>query len=193
VRSRDGLRELGLRQASIWMAVFDAEVRLLAGDPAAAEDALDDAERVAGEIGDHLFQATIRVDRAHALLAQERPADAAEAVARIDDGPAPNDVEWRVKRLAARGKLAAREGRVADALADARAAVALADATEMFIYRCDAWRDLAEVAGRVGETEEAAAARATALRLYRAKGNVAAARPLTRFGRRAREAETVDG
>jgi hypothetical protein len=48
----------------------------------------------------------------------------------------------------------------------------------MFLFRADAWRDLAEVAERVGEADEAAAARATALRLYRAKGNVAAARQL---------------
>jgi hypothetical protein len=63
----------------------------------------------------------------------------------------------------------------------------------MFIYRADAWRDLAEVAERVGESEEAAAARATALSLYRAKGNVAAARQLARFRRRGRRAEPVDG
>jgi tetratricopeptide (TPR) repeat protein len=174
------------------MAIFDAEVRLLAGDPASAAEALDDAERVASEIGDRLFLATIRVERAHALLAQDRLAEAAEAVARIDEGVAPNDLEWRVKRLTARGRLAAREGRAQEALAEARAAVALADASDMFIYRADAWRDLAEVAERVGEAGEAAAARATALRLYRAKGNVAAARQLARFGRRGRQVAPVD-
>ena len=193
LRSREGLRELGLRQASIWMAVFDAEVRLLAGDPASAGDALDDAARVACEIGDRLFLATIRVERAHVLLAQDRLAEAAEAVARIDEGLAPNDLEWRVKRLTARGRLAAREGRAEEALAEARAAVALADSSDMFVYRADAWRDLAEVAELVGQAEEAAAARATALTLYRAKGNVAAARQLARFRRRRRQAEPVDG
>jgi tetratricopeptide (TPR) repeat protein len=192
VRSREGLQELGLRQASIWMAVFDAEVRLLAGDPASAGEALDDAARVASEIGDRLFLATIRVERAHVLLAQDRLAEAAEAVAQIDEGLAPNDVEWRVKRLTARGRLAAREGRPEEALAEARAAVALADSSDMFIYRADAWRDLAEVSERVGEAGEAAVARATALRLYRAKGNVAAASQLARFARRGRPVEAVD-
>jgi tetratricopeptide (TPR) repeat protein len=192
LRSREGLRELGLRQASIWMAVFDAEVRLLAGDPVSAGEALDDAGRVASEIGDRLFMATIRVERAHVLLAQDRLAAAAEAVADIDEGLAPNDLEWRVKRLTARGRLAAREGRAEEALAEARAAVALADSSDMFIYRADAWRDLAEVAERVGEAGEAAAARETALRLYRAKGNVAAARQLARLRRRGRQIEPVD-
>ena len=157
-----------------------------------AGEALDDAGRVAGEIGDRLFLATIRVERAHVLLAQDRLAEAAEAVARIDEGLAPNDLEWRVKRLTARGRLAAREGRADEALAETRAAVALADSSDMFIYRADAWRDLAEVAQRVGEAGEAAAARATALRLYRTKGNVAAARQLTRFGRRGRQVEPAD-
>jgi hypothetical protein len=63
----------------------------------------------------------------------------------------------------------------------------------LFLFRADAWRDLAEVAHRVGEAEEAAAARATALGFYRAKGNVAAARQLARFRRPSREVEPVDG
>ena len=191
-RSRDGLNDLGLHQASIWMAVFDAQAQLLAGDPARAEAALADAERIAREIGDRWFLSTILVDRAHVLLAQDRLAQAADAVAGIEEVPAPSDLEWRIKRLAARGKLAAREGHAEQALEEARAAVALADPTEMFLFRADAWRDLAEVAHRVGEAEEAASARATALDLYRAKGNVAAVRQLARFRRRPRLAEPVD-
>ena len=109
-RSRDGLNDLGLHQASIWMAVFDAQAELLAGDPARAEAALCDAERVADEIGDRWFHSTILVDRAHVLLAQDSPERAAAAVARIEEVPAPNDLEWRIKRHAARGKLAARKG-----------------------------------------------------------------------------------
>ena len=191
-RSRDGLNDLGLHQASIWMAVFDAQAQLLAGDPARAEAALADAERIAREIGDRWFLSTILVDRAHVLLAQDRLAQAADAVAGIEEVPAPSDLEWRIKRLAARGKLAAREGHAEQALEEARAAVALADPTELFLFRADAWRDLAEVAHRVGEAEEAASARATALDLYRAKGNVAAVRQLARFRRRPRLAEPVD-
>ena len=181
-RSRDGLTDLGLHQASIWMAVFDAQAQLLAGDPVRAEAALADAECVARQIGDRWFLSTILVDRAHVLLAQERPADAAAAVAAIEEVPSPNDIEWSIKRLAARGKLAAREGRAEQALADARAAVALAEPTELFLFRTDAWRDLAEVAARVGEPEEATMARATAVRFYRAKGNMAAADQLAGVG-----------
>ena len=138
------------------MAVFDALAEMLAGDAAAAERALDDAERVAIEIGDRWFESTIRVDRAHAILAQDRPDAAAEAVARIDDIPAPSDMEWLVKRHAARAKLAALEGDADRALGEARTATALADATGMFTFRADAHRDLAEVATRCGGTRRRA-------------------------------------
>ena len=173
--ARSGLAQLGLKQASVWMAVFDAEAEMLAGDGAAAERALDDAMRLAVEIGDRWFESTILVDRAHAVLAQDRPGGAAEAVARIDDVPAASDMEWRVKRHAARGKLAALAGDADHALREARAATALADATEMFTFRADAHRDLAEVATRCGRAAEASAATAAALALYDAKENVAAA------------------
>ena len=52
----------------------------------------------------------------------------------------------------------------------------------MFLFRADAWRDLAEVADRVGEPEEAAAARATALRLYTGQGQRGRRRSALRAG-----------
>jgi hypothetical protein len=48
----------------------------------------------------------------------------------------------------------------------------------MFTFRADAHRDLAEVAGRCHRHEEARVAAATALALYEAKENVAAAAQL---------------
>jgi ATP/maltotriose-dependent transcriptional regulator MalT len=174
-RARRGLAELQLKQISIWMAVWDAQAEMLAGDPAAAEQALDDAERLAVEIGDRWFQSTILVDRAHATLARGNADAAAAAVARIDGVPAGSDMEWQVKRHSARGKLAALEGDSDLALSEARTATALADPTEMFTFRADAYRDLAEVGLRCGRHEEARAATATALALYDAKENGAAA------------------
>jgi class 3 adenylate cyclase/tetratricopeptide (TPR) repeat protein len=177
-RARGGIAERGFLQSSVWMAVFDAMAEMLAGDAAAAERALEDAERIAIEIGDRWFQSTILVDRAHAILTQDRPSAAAEAVARIDDVPAPSDMEWRVKRHAARGKLAALDGDPDRALREARTAVALVDSTDMFTFRADAHRDLSEVATRCGRHAEARAATAAALVLYETKENVAAAAQL---------------
>ncbi len=173
--ARSGLAELGLKQASVWMAVYDAQAEMLGGDGAAAEQALDDAEQTAVEIGDQWFVSTILVDRAHAILAQDRLEAAAEAVARIEDVPAHSDMEWLVKRHTARGKLAAREGDADRALHEARRATALADATEMFTFRADAHGDLAEVAARCGRHAEARSATTAALALYDAKENVASA------------------
>jgi Flp pilus assembly protein TadD len=84
-------------------------------------------------------------------------------------------MEWVVKRHAARGKLAAREGDLDRALHESRKATAVADGTGMFTFRADAHRDLAEVAARCGRDDEARAATATALTLYEAKENAAAA------------------
>jgi hypothetical protein len=174
-RARGGLAELGLGQASVWMAVFDGLVEVLAGDPFAAERAYDDAERIAIEIGDRWFHSTILVDRAHAVLAQGGPGAGSEAVARIDDVPASSDVEWRFKRHLARAKLAAQEGDAARAVGEARIGVEIADRTEHFVFRADAHRDLAEIAARFGSDQEAETERQTALAMYRAKENVAAA------------------
>jgi ATP/maltotriose-dependent transcriptional regulator MalT len=176
-RSRRGMADLGLREPAVWTAMIDAQANMLAGDPLAALGALDDAERIAAEIGDRWFLSTVLVNRAHVLLALGD--DAADAVARIEEVPAPHDAEWRIMRHAARGKQAAREGDADRALAEARTAVAVADGTEMFVFRADARRDLAEVASRVGAADEAERARDAALALYREKGAVAAARQLS--------------
>jgi DNA-binding SARP family transcriptional activator/tetratricopeptide (TPR) repeat protein len=177
-RSRRGLEELGLQQASVWMAVYAAVADVLAGDLVAAERALDDAERIAEAIGDRWFYSTILVDRAHVLLAQERPEAAAAAVERIERTPVPTDMEWRIKRHAARAKLAARQGDPRHALAEARRATTLADGTEMHTFRADAHRDLADVAWRTGDHEVALNAATLALRLYDVKENVATAAQL---------------
>ena len=167
-----------MQQASVWMAVYAAMADVLAGDLEAAERALDDAERTALAIGDRWFASTILVDRAHVLLAQESPAAAAAAVKRIESTPVPTDIEWRIKRHAARAKLAARQGDAPHALAEARRATTLADGTEMHAFRADAHRDLADVAWRAGDHEAALNAAAFALRLYEVKENVAAAAQL---------------
>ncbi len=178
--SREGLAELGLRQACAYMALFDAQLETLAGDGAAAERAVRDAERITAETGDRWFQATVRVDLAHALLRQGAWRDAAAAVAEIDALPAPSDAEWVVKRLSARALLAAHRGALDEALDDARAAAAAADVTKLLTFRADAHRTLAEVLALAGDGPAAEAAGREALRLYEAKGNAAAAaRPIS--------------
>jgi len=80
--------------------------------------------------------------------------------------------------LAARGRLAKHRGAHAEGLALARHAVDLAAQSEHLNLRARSWLALAEVLGRDGRDAEAEAARDEAVRLYEAKGNVAAARML---------------
>ena len=155
---------------------------MLAGDAAAAERALDDAERLAVEIGDRWFLSTILVDRAHAVLAGDRARRGRRAVARIEDVPAPNDAEWRIKRHAARGRLAALQG---DAeLALPRRAPRPRSRTPP---RCSPSAPTPTATSRTSRRAppagRGARGRATALALYARKENVAsAARLRARLG-----------
>ena len=180
-RSRAGLEELGLHEASAWMALMDAQAEMLAGNPLAAARAAQDTQRITRAIGDRWFLSAALVDYAHAILAQDHLGEAAAAVEAIDTAPAPSDMEWLIKRHTARGKLAARRGDAAGGVTEARQAVELADPTDLIVYRADAYRVLAHLllsAGRAREAEEAAE---TSLELCEAKENVAAASHVRRF------------
>ncbi len=179
-RSRRGLGELGLRQACAYMALFDVQLELLAGDAAAAQRAARDAELITSETGDRWFQATVRVDLALALLAAEAGPQAAAAVRAIDALPAPADAEWTIKRARARTLLAAGRGELDEAAREARAAAAAADATSMLLFRADAHRTLAEVLRLAGDEAGASRAAEQALRLYEAKGVAVAIAAMSR-------------
>ena len=168
--ARAGLQDLGLRQASVWMAVHDALAESLAGDAAAAERALEEAERLADAIGDRWFLSTILVDRAHAVLAQGDAARAAAAVA----GSRPSR-----RRTTASGRSSAPPRAAGSprsratsrvALAEAEAATTIADGTEMITFRADAYRDLAGVAARFERRRDAERAARQGARALRREG-----------------------
>ena len=75
----------------------------------------------------------------------------------------------------ARAKVRGAAGDYGEAERLARDAVALAEATDSLTLHGDALTSLAEVLRTTGRDEEAVACLARALRLYEAKGNVAAA------------------
>ena len=150
---------------------------MLAGDPAAAEDAVRGAGASALESGDRWYQALVHVDCAHAVLAQEdRPGRR---------GGRRADRDARRRRATSSGRSSAtspgpssrwRAGEAEAGLADARAAVAAAETTTLALCRADAQRTLAELLWATGRDEEAAAAVRRALALDEAKGNTASAR-----------------
>ena len=82
--ARAGLAELHLGVISAYLALLDAIAETVAGDPAAAERAVRDAEAIIVGSGTHWYLSLIYGDLALAILAQHRLADAAEAVARIE-------------------------------------------------------------------------------------------------------------
>ena len=179
--ARAHLEELGLRSVTMWMELFAAKAEMLAGDPEAAERAVRSAERMATEIGDRWFLSTVIVDLAHVVLAQDRVDEAEAIVGRIETVPAPADMEWLIKRHAARGKLAARQGRAEAGIEDALRAVEPADTTDLLFFRANAYGDLAEVLLAAGRRDEARRAAETSLRLHEAKQNAASAGEMRRF------------
>jgi hypothetical protein len=129
---------------------------------------------IVAESDDRWFLCMVNVDLAHAILAQDRPADAAAAVERIDMVPAP----WPAVDDQAPRRARPRGGGTGDhdrAAQEARAAVRAADHPDLIVLAADAHRALAELLRTAGRDADAAAAAARALALDETKGNVAAA------------------
>ena len=173
--ARAGFADLRLYLMAAYLALLVALAELLAGDPVAAERAVRDAEAMVSGPGDRLYQVMVNVDLAATVIAQDRPADAAAVIERIDAVPAPCDLEWSVKRHIARAHVASRAGDLAAGLEEAEAAVALAEPTPLLLVRADAQRTLAAVLRAAGRTDDAAAAARRALALDERKGNLVAA------------------
>jgi DNA-binding SARP family transcriptional activator len=171
-QSRRGLADLGLNMTGAAMAIFDARMRLRAGDYPGAEQAVSEALRTGQQAGDRWVQSTALADLAHVLLAQGRHEDAVRAVKAIDTAPAPRDTEWRVRRLTAQSALAALSASHATAIRRADAAVAAAEGTQFLMLRCHAQATRAAVLRRAGRAAEAAAAQSAAQALARAKGDI---------------------
>ena len=185
-RARAGFADLRLDLMAAYLALLVALAESLVGDPAAAERAVLDAEAMVSGPGDRWYQAMVNVDFAHAIIAQGRRADAIAAVERIDLVPAPCDLEWRVKRLTGRARVAVQAGEHARAIEEARAAVATAGPSGLILVRADAERTLAEALSAAGQIDEAVSALGRALALDEAKQNLVAAsatrRLLASFG-----------
>ena len=152
-------------------------VELLAGDAVAAECALrlacEGMER-AGELGFLSSAVPLLVD---ALLEQGRDDEALALTERwhVDRLTTPEDVDAQVGWRRVRAKVLARKGQLGEAERLGREAVAMASTTDDVDTRAAAVADLAEVLRLAGRQPESSAAAQEAIRLYEAKGNVAAA------------------
>jgi tetratricopeptide (TPR) repeat protein len=168
------------RGAVFELAIFtgdqSAEIELLAGEPAAAADMLSHACRELETLGDHYHRPAMVARLAHVLSTLGRFDEANELVERIGHLDASDDVGVQIRLRQARALTLASRGRHHEAKELARAAVAMADTTDLLNDQADTYVDLAEVLALGGEPNEAAEALQEALHRYDRKGNVVMSR-----------------
>ena len=180
-QSRQGLADLDLNMTGAAMALFDARMRLRAGDHRGAEEAIQDALRTGRRGGDRWVESTALVDLAHVVIAGGRQQDAARAIAEIDTVPAPRDTEWLVRRLTAQSLFASLSANHEAAVRQASDAAARADGTQFLPLRSHAHWTRALALYHAGHPDQAVRARETARALALAKGDLAFAASLDPF------------
>ena len=177
-QSRRGLADLDLNMTGAAMALFDARMRLRAGDHRGAEEAVQDALRTGRRGGDRWVESTALVDLAHAVIAGGRQQDAARAIAEIDTVPAPRDTEWLVRRLTAQSLFASLSANHEAAVRQASDAAARVDGTQFLPLRSHAHWTRALALYHAGHRDQAVRAQETARALALAKGDLAFATSL---------------
>jgi tetratricopeptide (TPR) repeat protein len=148
-------------------------LELLAGDPAAAAALAERGCRILEEAGERAWLSTGACYYAQALYELGRIDEADEWARKGLELGGSEDVITQVIGQQVQAKVLARRGRHAEGERVARAAVALAEATDSLIIQGDTLRDLAETLELSGRREEAAAALREALDRYERKGALA--------------------
>jgi class 3 adenylate cyclase/tetratricopeptide (TPR) repeat protein len=166
-RSKAICRELGIAYGLAEAHIAGCEMEQLAGDLAAAEREIREAIRVATEMGATRYLAIYRTDLANVLLGQGRDVEAMTELelAREHGGYAP---VWK----STHARALAREGRIEEAVAEAREAADAVDGSDNISGRAGILVDLAEVLRASGDHSGAADALELAVRLHEEKGNV---------------------
>jgi class 3 adenylate cyclase/tetratricopeptide (TPR) repeat protein len=150
-------------------------VAMLTGDAAAAETYLRRDYHTLEQMGEKGYLATTAALLAQAVAAQGRHDEAEHFIQVSREAAAGEDFLAQVIGQGVLARILAARGRLADAEALARAAVAVAEQTDFLIHRGDALLELAQVLGAAGRAPEARAAVGRALDLYQRKGNLLAA------------------
>jgi class 3 adenylate cyclase/tetratricopeptide (TPR) repeat protein len=169
-RARSRYAELGMRAVYGGSANPQAELEILAGDPVAAENTLQEALAELEQLGDRSYRSTILTQLAEALYEQGRLEAAGDVLAEAESVSAPDDainIAWlptlRAKLLAARGRLGeaeslAREGVVKSLLLEGH--------LKQMAYAHEALAAVLRLAGRNDEARQEAE---RALELYERK------------------------
>jgi ATP/maltotriose-dependent transcriptional regulator MalT len=167
------LDDLGFTIHSVpeWAAL----VSMLAGDPADAERRLRSGYERLAEMGEVVLLSTTAALLARALLEQGNDDEALSFTRESEKLAAPEDVVTQIVWRGVRARIFAGRGRLAEAEALAREAVALAGKTDFLSDHGDALLDLAYVLRAGNRLVETRNASRQALALYEQKGNVVAA------------------
>ena len=126
-------------------------------------------------MGEKAFVSSLTAHLAGVLYREDRHDEAQRFVDRSEETAAPDDLAAQITWRTVRAKILATTGRLDDAEADARRAIALAAKTDWSNDHAAACVALGEVLYRRGRPDEAEAAIGEALALYEAKENVVAA------------------
>jgi class 3 adenylate cyclase/tetratricopeptide (TPR) repeat protein len=183
VQAQETYKELGLRLGLAGLTQVAGIVELLAGDHAAAEASLRDGYALLAELAG--WRSYHEVLLAEAVYAQGRFDEASElldSAAALGEG---HELTAQVLWRALKAPLLARDGHEEEALAAIDDAIARVDETDSLNLRARAHAARADVLHAAGRTHDAEKSAATALHLFRLKGNDAAATRLAELQARA--------
>jgi class 3 adenylate cyclase/tetratricopeptide (TPR) repeat protein len=169
------LEDLGFVTLSSSLTQYDGFVEILAGNLTGARERLESGLERLEEMGEKAFVSSLTAHLAGVLYREDRHDEAQRFVDRSEETAAPDDLAAQITWRTVRAKILATTGRLDDAEADARRAIALAAKTDWSNDHAAAWVALGEVLYRRGRPDEGEAAIGEALALYEAKENVVAA------------------
>jgi tetratricopeptide (TPR) repeat protein len=172
LRARARFEELGLRLEAAAMALESSHVEELAGDVVAAEQELRRGFDVLGELDETFVRSSIAGLLARSLVEQSRVDEAEEMSAVAEELSDADDIDAQVIWRCARAKVLAARGRLDEAQALAREALALIEPTDFVIIQIPAYCDVAAIL-RLRGLPEADALLERARRLAEEKGSTA--------------------
>jgi len=173
--SRAIAEELGPNRLAALCSQFLGAVELLAGEPVRAEARLRWGYAILERMGERGLRSELAAGISRALLAQGRDEEALRFGRHSGELAVRDDLYAQVERRGPMARVLAARRSAAEAERLARAAVAMAEQTDMLNMRATALVDLAEVLRLDGRAAEAAPLASEAIALYERKGNLVAA------------------
>jgi tetratricopeptide (TPR) repeat protein len=171
---------LEFADAAIGLSLFEAAVEGLAGRPAAGVTLLEEAWTAARQLDAGSLASAIEREIVRLLIDSGRYAEAAERLAAVHD--VADLLRSDIADLdGMRGRVAAAQGRTAEALSHIAGALSAAALTDSPIVQGVAALDQAAVMSALGRRGQAAEAAEAARRLFEAKGHRPAGRAAARL------------